>query len=79
MTHQNLVSELQPQNRRVAEPAYASLYITAHVRCPAILVECGFLSNEADLENLKEDRYQTKLAAVLLQSYLQFVGEEAKQ
>lgn len=73
LTHQNLVTCLQPKNRRVAEPADAALYITSHAQCPAILVECGFLSNSGDLESLKNDRYQTQVAAVLLQSYLQFI------
>lgn len=75
-THGNLVALLQPTNRRVAEPAPERLYITSHVNCPAILVECGFLSNLTDLENLAQDRYQTSLAAVLLASYLQFISEE---
>ena len=39
--HQNLITQLDPQNRRVAEPAPKALYITSHVGCTAILVECG--------------------------------------
>ena len=73
-THDNLVAQLQPANRRVAEPASERLYITSHVRCPAILVECGFLSNITDLELLSRDGYQTSLAAVLLASYLQYTA-----
>lgn len=73
-THNNLISYLQPTNRRLAEPASERLYITSHVTCPAILVECGFLSNITDLELLSRDSYQTSLAAVLLTSYLQFVS-----
>jgi N-acetylmuramoyl-L-alanine amidase len=42
-----------------------------HVTCPAILVECGFLSNAAEAEKLRSDAYQTKLALVILASYLQ--------
>lgn len=76
-THGNLVSALQPKNRRLAEPAPERLYITSHVNCPAILVECGFLSNLSDLDQLARDPYQTSLAAVLLASYLQFIGSES--
>lgn len=72
LTHNLLVKSLQPGNRRVAEPAPRSLYITSHVNCAAILVECGFLSNLNDLDRLSQDKYQTSLAGVLLASYLQF-------
>ena len=75
-THDNLVASLQPSNRRVAEPASERLYITSHVKCPAILVECGFLSNITDLELLCQDGYQTSLAAVLLASYLQYTANQ---
>ena len=67
--HTELVIYLQPENRRLAEPAPEKLYITSHVRCPAILVECGFLSNLTDLQNLEDDSYQTSLSAVLMHAY----------
>ena len=73
LTQSNLVSTLQPGNRRLSEPASKKLYITSHVSCPAILVECGFLSNITDLELLSRDTYQSMLAAVLMASYLQFI------
>lgn len=74
LTHRNLIDGLQPQNRRVAEPAPKSLYLTAHVQCPVILVECGFLSNLSDLQLLSDPNYQRSLAAVLLASYLQYTA-----
>ena len=73
ITHMNLLRILDPQSRRVAEPATKRLYILSHLSCPAILVECGFVSNAIDLENLKKPAYQTSLAAILMGSYLQYV------
>ena len=78
LTHSNIVTHLQKENRRVAEPAAKNLYITANVRCPAILVECGFLSNSLDLDDLMNERYQTALATVLLSSYLQYRTMQAE-
>lgn len=72
VTHANLLENLYPNSRRVAEPASKKLYILSHVECPAILVECGFISNVIDLENLKKPGYQTSLAAILMASFLQF-------
>ena len=37
-----------------------------------VLVECGFLSNESECTKLKDGGYQTKLAAVIIASYLQY-------
>lgn len=72
LTHQNLIGSLYPGNRRVAEPASKKLYVLNHVSCPAILVECGFLSNLSDLGKLSDSSYQTQLSAVLIASYLQY-------
>ena len=72
LTHQNLIGCLYPGNRRVAEPASKKLYLLNHVSCPAILVECGFLSNLSDLGKLSDSSYQTMLSTVLMASYLQY-------
>ncbi len=73
--HQNLVEQLDPQNRRLAAPAPRSLYITSHVSCPAVLVECGFMSNFDDVQKLRDGSYQTSLALVLAASLLQYLNE----
>lgn len=72
LMHRNLLTSLYPDSRRVAEPATRRLYILSHVKCPAVLVECGFLSNRVDLENLKKPAFQTALAAVMMGSFLQY-------
>jgi N-acetylmuramoyl-L-alanine amidase len=44
------------------------------VSCPAILAECGFLSNYSELDRLSDERYQTDLALILVGSFLQEQG-----
>ena len=73
ITHENIIHALYPHCRRVAEPATKKLYILSHLQCPAILVECGFVSNPSDLENLKRPTFQTSLAALMMASYLQYL------
>ncbi len=73
LVHENLRRCLDPKNRRVASPA-SGIYLTDNAKCPSILVECGFMSNFADLEKLQKASYQTALAAVLAASYLQFTS-----
>lgn len=72
LTHAAIVEALCPDNRRVAAQIDSDIYIMRSVHCPAILVECGFISNPGELSRLLSDTYQTKLAAVLLTSYLQY-------
>ena len=74
LTHQNLLQALYPNSRRVAEQSRGKLYILSNVQCPAVLVECGFLSNPVDLANLQRPAFQTSLAAVLMASYLQYLN-----
>ena len=73
--HQNLIAQLDPQNRRVAEPAPKALYITSHVSCPAVLVECGFMSNNFEVQKLCSATYQCSIAVILAASLVQYLNE----
>ena len=78
LTHDNLISALNPGNRRVAAPISETIYLMKRVKCPAILVECGFLSNRAETERLKSGDYQKALACVLFASFRQFQSQETQ-
>ena len=41
-----------------------------HIDAPGILVECGFLSNEAETAQLRQEDYQLKLAVLIAGGYL---------
>ena len=58
-------------NHRRAKPSQ-SVYLMDKISCTGVLVECGFLSNESECTKLKDGGYQTKLAAVIIASYLQY-------
>lgn len=53
---------LQPDNHREIKQAGDSLYILYHAAKPAVMVECGFLSNPQDLILLQDETYQEKMA-----------------
>ncbi len=64
---------LQPENDRHIKRATSSIYLLHHLNTPAILIECGFLSNADDCALLESEEYQRKLALQLmlaLSSYL---------
>lgn len=48
-----------------------SIYLMKNVTCPAILIECGFLSNAAETERLSRESYQTVLAMVILSAVME--------
>ncbi len=58
----SIVNLLQPENTRVNKQATSSTYLLYNATLPAVLVECGFLSNKAELELLKNENYQKKMA-----------------
>ena len=57
----NLNSTINIENNRVPLKLN-SIYIMKHVEIPICLVECGFLSNDAEESLLVTDEYQNKLA-----------------
>lgn len=58
----SIISNLQPDNTRVNKKATSSTFLLYNATVPAVLVECGFLSNSKDLANLKDANYQKKMA-----------------
>ena len=40
----------------------SGVYIMEHLQIPAVIIECGFLSNQEETNLLKTDEYQNKLA-----------------
>ena len=71
LLHDTLIRCLCPGNRRVAAPVSDQNYLMNSIRCPALLVECGFLSNPNEAAMLADDAYQTALAAVIIGVCLQ--------
>jgi N-acetylmuramoyl-L-alanine amidase len=65
-------SLLQPQNDREIKPAGDNLYILYHAKSPAVLVECGFLSNSQEAALLQNDAYQNKMAFSIFCGTLDF-------
>lgn len=66
----SLISALNPQNRRSAARIPKSILLFSQVRCPAILIECGFLSNAKEEKLLRTDTYRLKVAVVIAAGYL---------
>lgn len=70
---ENTKSYLQNDNNREVKKADSSIYVLNNIDCPSVLIECGFLSNEEELNNLKDKEYQCRLALML---FCSLVGNE---
>ncbi len=58
----SIVALVQHDNVRVNKKATGSTYLLHKATIPAVLVECGFLSNREELLKLKDKAYQNKMA-----------------
>ena len=72
LLQEQLVTLLDPQNRRVAAPISEDIYLMKNISCPGVLVECGFISNPDELARLQQSEYQLRLSMTMLSSYLQY-------
>ena len=70
-TQKILRQVLDPDNDRAAKAVPDNVYLFSHISCPAILVECGFLSNGEEASLLLTDTYQRRIALALAGAYLQ--------
>ena len=70
-TQRALRQVLDPDNDRNAMLLNREVYLFEHIGCPAILVECGFLSNGEEASLLVTDSYQKKIAVALAGACLQ--------
>lgn len=57
-------------NEKTKKAIDASIFLMKNVTAPAILIECGFLSNESETALLKSADYQQKLAIVIASGLL---------
>lgn len=62
---------INTNNEKTFKPIGQDIYIMAHAQCPALLVECGFLSNREETALLLQPEYRTKLAVAIGCGYLQ--------
>ena len=53
---------LQPENKRELKPADNSIFILSKAKVPAVIVECGFLSNEDEAKRLSDEEYRKQMA-----------------
>lgn len=71
----SVIEWVQPQNSRQLKPATDGIYLLYHTEVPAVLVECGFLSNPEEREQLKTPAYQQQLAFAVAAGYWNYQAQ----
>ncbi len=69
---------LDPSNHRQCKAA-DTVYLLQKVSCPAVLIECGFLSNVQEAAWLQTDEYQKKLICAVASALSQFLENEGNE
>ncbi len=59
---QTALLSMDPDNTRVEKAASPSIYLMKQASLPAVIVECGFLSNPEEESLLNTEEYQERLA-----------------
>ena len=68
-----VVTRLQPENTREIKKSGSNIYLLYHCKTPAVMVECGFLSNPAEAEKLKDEAYQKEMAFSVMCGILNYL------
>lgn len=56
---------ISPDNSREIKKAGSNIYLLNRIKNPAVLVECGFLSNVTEAARLSDSTYRKQLASVI--------------
>ncbi|MBR5516053.1 MAG: N-acetylmuramoyl-L-alanine amidase [Clostridia bacterium] len=67
---------LQNENTRQIKPATSAIYLLHNAKKPAVLVECGFISNIEEAELLCNGNYRNKVATVIYSSIVKYITEQ---
>lgn len=65
---------LQRKNDRVVKKSGSGIYLLYHAKIPAVLVECGFISNSDEVKKLKDESYRRKLAILIADGLLKYLS-----
>ncbi|MGI1690015.1 N-acetylmuramoyl-L-alanine amidase CwlD [Thermoanaerobacter uzonensis] len=71
LIQQELRNTLDPNNDRMAKSSN-SYYILRNAKMPAVIVECGFMSNPEEEKLLNDEHYQYKIAWAIYKGLIQY-------
>ena len=70
---QNARLLLDTSNNRVAKVAGSNIFLLDRITRPAVLIECGFLSNAEECAKLSTEEYQREVSEVICLSIISYL------
>lgn len=67
---------LQPDNERECKKADSGIYLLKNTSNPAVIVECGFISNKDECNNLLDSHYQKQMAFSITAGFLSYYNTD---
>ena len=74
----SIISLIQPNNKRVIKKTGTNVFVIYNATKPAIMVECGFMSNNEELLKLKDNNYQNQMSFSISNGILNYYISEVK-
>lgn len=71
-----LISVLEPASKREIKRAGNDIYLLKKAKVPAVLVECGFLSNAQEEQKLLDEKYQKETAWAIYCGIVKFFAAQ---
>lgn len=71
----SVVDALCPENTREIKPSDSSIYLLYKAQTTSVLVECGFISNENELQKLKSPVYNSQMAYYIFRGLLNYLDK----
>ena len=63
-------ASIQPDNSRETKSATSAIYLLYKIKSPAVLIECGFISNPEEAELLENTDYRKKLCLAICSAFV---------
>ena len=62
----NIRNLIQPENERQIKASSTDIYLLYHAKLPAVMVECGFMSNAGEALLLCDEEYQKNICLAIM-------------
>ena len=76
---ERIIPVSEKSDGREIKPAYSTMYILNGTQNPAVIVECGFLSNPDEEKLLNDEEYQQKIAKAIYDGICDYITEDKNE
>lgn len=68
---QNVINlKFQADNQKQIKPIPSNVYLFNHIQNDCVLIECGFLTNQSDLDKLKNEDFQNNISKSITEAVM---------